>query len=62
MKYYSLEMVSNTLNCKVRIFNNSIEELSATISVSLLAGYCRCLEDFGYVPGHTLKMDGDQTW
>ncbi len=50
MKYYTIEMIPHTLAYEVTVFNsNGTAELSNYIHANLVEGYCRCLDDLGYV-------------
>ena len=57
MKYYTIENISGTFENKIRIYNNGIEEFCNTVPVNLTIGYCRCLEDLGYMSEHFLMAE-----
>lgn len=58
MKYYIIESIPNALETKVRVFRaNGVEEFCTFVPIDLLIGYCRCLEDFGYMSESFLKTE-----
>ena len=58
MKYYTVETIPSTLEYKIRVYKeDNTEKFSAVIPAGIVTGYCRCLEDLGYMSASFLKAE-----